>query len=106
VLAFGYFVPGVRHVTAIAAGAGSMDAWTFVLYAFPGGVLWCAVFLTLGYYAGNEWHTVAGAVESHVARAIVVTAFGVAELVLVKRHRGKREAQREIATEARRHRAH
>src|SRR4051794_5800720 len=49
-LAFGYFVPGVRHVTAIAAGSGCVNYPTFAIYAYPGGILWCAVFLALGYF--------------------------------------------------------
>src|SRR5262245_31173217 len=75
-LAFGYFVPGVRHVTAIIAGAARMDTWTFVRYAYPGGALWCGVFLLIGYYGGDQWQTLAGAARLHMARGIVVTAFG------------------------------
>src|SRR3954447_6336450 len=71
-LAFGYFVPGVRHVTAIAAGSGCLNYSTFAWYAYPGGILWCAVFLSLGYYAGDRWQAVAQAVKSNAA-----TVFGV-----------------------------
>ena len=50
-LAFGYFVPGARHVSAITAGAASIEYRTFAAAAYPGAVLWCAVYLGLGYFA-------------------------------------------------------
>ena len=65
-LAFGYFIPGVRHVTAIIAGSGCLDYRTFVAYAYPGGTLWCAVFLGLGYVAGDRWPEVVHAARSPV----------------------------------------
>jgi membrane protein DedA with SNARE-associated domain len=58
-LAFGYFVPGVRHVSAIAAGSTALDYPRFAGYSYPGGVLWCSVFLGLGYVAGDRWRDVA-----------------------------------------------
>jgi membrane protein DedA with SNARE-associated domain len=63
-LAFGYFVPGVRHVTAIAAGSGCLNYSSFALYAYPGGALWCSLFLALGYFAGDRWQIVARTVRS------------------------------------------
>jgi membrane protein DedA with SNARE-associated domain len=54
-LTFGYFIPGVRHLTAIIAGSGRLEYRTFAAYAYPGGALWCTVFLSIGYYAGDRW---------------------------------------------------
>jgi membrane protein DedA with SNARE-associated domain len=67
-LAFGYFIPGVRHVTAIIAGSGCLSYRRFAAYAYPGGVLWCAVFLTTGYIAGDRWPEVVHAARSQLAR--------------------------------------
>jgi membrane protein DedA with SNARE-associated domain len=93
-LAFGYFVPGVRHVTAIAAGSGCLSFPAFARYAYPGGILWCAVFLGLGYYGGDRWDTVTRTARSHVALAggallCGVVAYGVAYIV---HHRSDRHA--------------
>ena len=78
-LTFGYFVPGVRHVTAIAAGSGCLDYPHFAAFAYSGGVLWCAVFLSIGYFAGDRWPEVAHAARSHLSRAaLIVAAIGVA----------------------------
>ena len=83
-LAFGYFIPGVRHVTAIVAGSSSLDYPAFALYAYPGGVLWCAVFLMLGYYAGDRWQEVARRAQSNAALAAAVLACIVAAYAMVR----------------------
>jgi membrane protein DedA with SNARE-associated domain len=89
-LAFGYFIPGVRHLTAITAGAGCLEYRTFAVYAYPGGVLWCMVFLGLGYYAGDRWRDVAAAVHAH-APIIAGAAAAVAALFVLVRWRTDRE---------------
>lgn len=57
-LIFGYFIPGVRHVTAIVAGSTGLGFRSFATWAYPGAVLWSLTFLTLGYYAGSEWRPI------------------------------------------------
>jgi membrane protein DedA with SNARE-associated domain len=64
-LAFGYFIPGVRHLTAITAGSGSLEYRTFAAWAYPGGAVWCSVFLGLGYFAGDRWHEVLDVAHGH-----------------------------------------
>jgi membrane protein DedA with SNARE-associated domain len=58
-LAFGYFVPGVRHVTAIAAGSAPLAFEAFATSAYPGAALWSATFLAVGYFAGDRWEEAA-----------------------------------------------
>jgi len=43
-LTFGYFIPGVRHVTAYAAGTSEVEPHQFALFAYSGGCLWVATF--------------------------------------------------------------
>jgi membrane protein DedA with SNARE-associated domain len=76
-LTFGYFIPGVRHVTAIIAGSGCLSYRTFAAYAYPGGILWCAVFLGLGYFAGDRWPSVARAARTHFSQAALIAAAAV-----------------------------
>ncbi|MDP9054244.1 MAG: DedA family protein [Acidobacteriota bacterium] len=54
-LFFGYFIAGVRHFTALAAGMGRLKWSTFAAYAYPGGFVWVACFVSVGYYLGSEW---------------------------------------------------
>lgn len=54
----GYFIPGVRHLTAIFAGASLMPYRTFALFAYTGGLIWTVSLVSLGYYLGEEWRHV------------------------------------------------
>ncbi len=78
-LTFGYFVPGVRHLTAYVAGASCLEPPTFALYAYSGAVLWAASFISLGYFLGERWNTVGANVERWMLYAgigIVAAALG------------------------------
>jgi membrane protein DedA with SNARE-associated domain len=78
-LFFGYFIAGVRHFTALVAGTTDLEPVTFALYAWPGGCLWVACFLTIGYYLGEEWQHMAGRVDI----AIVVLSLLVVTVAIV-----------------------
>lgn len=54
-LSFNYFLPGIRHFTAVVAGATGTGYHTLALFAYPGAVVWCGVYLTAGYYFGIGW---------------------------------------------------
>lgn len=58
VLFFGYFIPGVRHLTAYLAGISRLSYARFGLYAYCGAVVWCATFIGLGYVLGSSWELV------------------------------------------------
>lgn len=53
---FGYFIPGVRHVTGYLAGATRLNFFSFALFAYLGALIWSQTFIFLGYYFGNQWH--------------------------------------------------
>lgn len=54
-LAVGYFIPGVRHFTALVAAMSGVPFRTFALYAYPGAAVWVTVFLVLGRMVGKNW---------------------------------------------------
>ncbi|MEJ7649932.1 MAG: VTT domain-containing protein [Nakamurella sp.] len=47
------FVPVVRTVATVMAGASKMDAKVYTLYSFIGGVLWCSSVTVAGFYLGK-----------------------------------------------------
>ncbi len=81
-LTFGFFVPGVRHVTAVAAGSSGLGFRQFACYAYAGAVLWASTFVIAGYVLGDRWRPAVEGLRAHVrlAIAIVVGAY-VARLV-------------------------
>lgn len=49
---FGYFIPGVRHVTCYFSGIGKMNLKTYILFASIGAFLWCFIFISFGRFIG------------------------------------------------------
>jgi len=65
-LAVGYFIPGVRHFTALVAGTSGMRWPTFALFAYAGAAIWVLTFLTLGYVVGERWNQASEAAHKYV----------------------------------------
>jgi membrane protein DedA with SNARE-associated domain len=57
-LLVGYFIPGVRHLTGYVAGASELTFLNFALFAYTGAFCWAAIFITLGYFLGEQWNRV------------------------------------------------
>jgi len=55
-LVVGYFVAGVRHLTALAAGMAEFEPPKFAAFAYTGALLWTTTFIGLGVYLGESWH--------------------------------------------------
>jgi membrane protein DedA with SNARE-associated domain len=82
----GYYVVGVRHLTAIVAGASRLDFTEFMLYAWSGGFGWVVSFLALGYFVGEDWRRIAGLVDRYlVYLSIVLVAIVFLYWLLVRR---------------------
>jgi membrane protein DedA with SNARE-associated domain len=75
-LTFGYFVPGVRHLTAYVAGTSKLRLPIFALFAYSGGLIWSTTFVTLGYFLGNEWSRVSHEIHSYALMLTLVLAAG------------------------------
>jgi membrane protein DedA with SNARE-associated domain len=85
VLFFGYFVPGVRHFTAIVAGASKLELRSFAGYAWSGGLLWVCTFISIGYFLGEQWQRVFDAID-HNVRMVTLTAAVLAAIYLAYRY--------------------
>ena len=78
-LTFGYFIPGIRHFTAYAAGMSEVEYPQFAAFAYSGGLLWVGIFLSLGYFLGERWE----AVERNVQHYLLwITLAGAIALVV------------------------
>ena len=75
-LTFGYFFPGIRHLTAYVAGASKLELPVFALFAYAGALLWSVTFITLGYFFGEQWAHVLEKVHGPLAiGSLLVAAF-------------------------------
>ena len=88
-LTFGYFVPGVRHFTAYAAGMSELEAPQFALFAYSGAVLWVSTFIGLGYFLGERWQAVQKNVDHYLLGGAIAAA-ALACLYLAWRWRRRR----------------
>ncbi len=84
----GYFLPGIRHLIGIAAGALHVPYRTFCFYAYGGAFVWAIAFLAIGWFAGEEWRRVARLVRWHfrILEPVLLLA-GIAYVVLWLRSR-------------------
>lgn len=71
-LLIGYFIPGVRHFTAIVAGTSRLELRSFALFAYAGALLWVCTFVFLGYHFGAQWQQILSLVEHHLKIASIV----------------------------------
>lgn len=58
IIVFGYFFPGIRHLTAYSSGLLKMSYSKFLLYSSLGAFIWVNIFILIGYYLGNDWRTI------------------------------------------------
>lgn len=82
----GYYIAGVRHFTAVVAGMSRVAYPTFIAYAWSGGAVWVATFLTMGYFLGENWRQVAELVHRYIVYAsVAIIVAGAAWYVLWKK---------------------
>ena len=89
-LTFGYFVPGVRHLTAYAAGMSAVTTRQFALFAYSGGAIWVATFIGLGMVLGERWQAVEANIHRYLLWAALAAAAAAAGYWLWRRRRGTR----------------
>lgn len=75
----GYFMPGIRHFTAIVAGASELDIRVFALFAYSGGFVWVLSFVSLGYLLGEQWSRIDTEVHSML---LWLTVAGIAAVLI------------------------
>jgi hypothetical protein len=53
-LPVGYFVPGIRHITAIIGGSTGLEYRRFAVLAYTGAAIWSGVFIAEGFTLGKK----------------------------------------------------
>lgn len=86
---FGRFVPGVRSLVSLPAGAQRMDLLTFTLATAAGSALWNCLLVGAGYALGTQWQRV-GHVVGVVSDVVLVGLAVLAVVLLVRRARRRK----------------
>jgi membrane protein DedA with SNARE-associated domain len=74
ILFFGYFIPGVRHLSGFIAGASELAYPQFAFFAYAGAIAWSATFLALGYYFGDRWQAMLEALDPTTGILLIIFA--------------------------------
>jgi membrane protein DedA with SNARE-associated domain len=93
-LMIGYFIPGVRHFTAIVAGTSKLEYRGFALYAYSGAAVWVSIFIFIGYHFGEHFKQILALVEDNLKLASFVLAGLILTYLLFRfldRRTGKRK---------------
>jgi membrane protein DedA with SNARE-associated domain len=96
-LLFGYFIPGVRHVVAILAGTSELQLWEFALFAYTGGLIWTATFISIGYFFGDKWSIVLDTVNHHIIIVSIVTLIALLFFFIYKKIKEKKKSDTTIS---------
>jgi membrane protein DedA with SNARE-associated domain len=87
VLPLAYFLPGVRHVAALIAGASQLTMSGFAAFAYSGALLWSATFIGIGFGFGEEWSRSSPAVHRTVVVIALSVGLGIAMILGILWHR-------------------
>jgi len=53
-ICFGYYIPGLRHLTCYMAGMSAMNPRKYILFSALGAMCWCTIFISIGYFLGGN----------------------------------------------------
>jgi membrane protein DedA with SNARE-associated domain len=88
-LMIGYFIPGVRHFTALVAGMSELEYPTFARFAYAGAAIWVATFLLVGYFVGEHWRDAMSLIHRYTLAFVAVLAAAALLGWWIRRRRAK-----------------
>jgi membrane protein DedA with SNARE-associated domain len=97
-LMIGYFIPGIRHLTAVVAGSAQLEPSVFALYAYTGGLIWSATFIASGYFLGEKWNVVAEEIRRHFVVATCLAALLLIVIWLAQRSSAIRTIKQRLSS--------
>lgn len=84
-LFIGYFIPGVRHLSALAAGTSRLRYPVFAVYAFSGGLAWSLTFILTGFFLGKEWIKISASIHRWMLISVAVAGCILLAYYLLRR---------------------
>jgi membrane protein DedA with SNARE-associated domain len=90
------FIPVVRSLISIPAGASRMKMWKFLLYSVLGTAIWNTILIYLGSLAGGNWQKITDYMNTY-AYVIAAVAAVVFLLFIIRRfHKKKRRKSTDV----------
>ncbi|MFK4297918.1 membrane-associated protein [Arthrobacter sp. GAS37] len=86
----GRFTAFFRAVMPALAGLSRMPYRRFAFWNFSGGIIWGALFVTLGFVAGNSYEEVARVVGRGAAAVVAVIVVAILVVWQVRKHRARK----------------
>ncbi len=84
-LFFGYYIAGVRHFTAMVAGASDLEYPRFAVFAYCGAFTWVLSFLSLGYFVGDKWASASEKLHRYILTGCLAIGVILGLYLLVRR---------------------
>ena len=84
-LPIGYFIPGIRHLTAYVAGASRLEIPVFATFAYSGALVWSATFILLGYFLGDQWEFVLARLQDNIFEGTLIVLAILALIWILRR---------------------
>jgi membrane protein DedA with SNARE-associated domain len=82
------FIPVVRHLISIPAGAGRMNPAKFIVYTLLGAAAWNAILTYIGYVLKDRWKEILKYTE--VLDMIMIAAIIIVVALFIRKHRSMR----------------
>lgn len=87
VLIIGYFIPGVRHVTAYFSGISKVTFRDFAIYAYIGAFIWASTFISLGKVLGPKWTMFHGPIKNYLIISGTILAVMILGIYLYRNYK-------------------
>lgn len=84
-LIVGYFIPGVRHLTAFTAGMSGLRYRSFGMFAYTGALIWSATFVLLGKFVGEQWKAVSDEIRGSQLLGAGILAFVLIAVAVLRK---------------------
>lgn len=94
---FGRMVPGIRSLISIPAGVYKMPLGLFTLLTAAGSLIWNTIFITIGYFLGENWHVIEPYTDmiSNVIYVIIIGLVAWWIIARIRRNMRRARAQQE-----------
>jgi len=86
-LAVGYFIPGVRHLSGYIAGLSRLSYRQFAFFSYLGAIAWTSLFIVLGRTLGSRWETILPIIHRYsILLGVISAILFMAFYLLYKNH--------------------